>query len=93
MTDWEWLLQLVIVIVEPLAVSLYRHHKIVDGGPRYDKTDREKQNSPEIHLCNHDVIHVPMILKLFMSSGDHIVSYDMNEILLHLRAPKAIKVK
>lgn len=30
MIDWEWLLQLVIVIVKPLAVSLYSHHKITD---------------------------------------------------------------
>lgn len=30
MIDWEWLLQLVIVIVKPLTVSLYNHHKIID---------------------------------------------------------------
>lgn len=31
MIDWEWLLQLVIVIVKPLTVSLYNPHKIIDG--------------------------------------------------------------
>lgn len=30
MIDWERLLQLVIVIVKPLTVSLYGHHKPID---------------------------------------------------------------
>lgn len=30
MSDLEWLLQLVIVIVKPLTLSLYNLHKVID---------------------------------------------------------------
>lgn len=32
--EWEWLLQLVIVIVKPLTVSLYSYHKTIDRAGR-----------------------------------------------------------
>lgn len=51
MMEWEWLLQLVIVIVKPLTVSLYSYHKIIDRDGRglagRNKTQNEKKNPPQ----------------------------------------------
>lgn len=51
MMEWEWLLQLVIVIVKPLTVSLYSYHKIIAGdgrgGAKHNKTQNEKKNPPQ----------------------------------------------
>lgn len=53
MKEWEWLLQLVIVIVKPLTVSLYSYHKIIDrdgrgrGEARRNKTQNGEQNPPQ----------------------------------------------
>lgn len=42
--EWEWLLQLVIVIVKPLTVSLYSYHKIID---RDGRDQGGAQHNPE----------------------------------------------
>lgn len=51
--EWEWLLQLVIVIVKPLTVSLYNYHKTIDragrgqGGAQHNpERERESTTKP-----------------------------------------------
>lgn len=65
MMEWEWLLQLVIVIVKPLTVSLYSYHEIIDrdGRGESQQTQNEKKNPPQkLLLCNYDSVNISIFL-------------------------------
>lgn len=65
--EWEWLLQLVIVIVKPLTVSLYSSHKTMDrDGRGQGRAQIQPGGRNRIHyqtlLCNYDGINISINL-------------------------------
>lgn len=64
---WEWLLQLVIVIVKPLTVSLYSYHETMDrdgcgqGGAQIQPVGRNRIHYQTL-LCNCDSIDISINL-------------------------------